>query len=86
MRTSPRAGRRSKRCSADKELKLNRNETVRLTLVYENGEWSPQSIEIKCDNIKTDSEQTLLDKITAFVLGIFDFIIKIVNMISKILK
>ncbi|MDY3936794.1 MAG: InlB B-repeat-containing protein, partial [Oscillospiraceae bacterium] len=75
-----------KSCSADKELKLNRNETVRLTLVYENGEWSPQSIEIKCDNIKTDSEQTLLDKITAFVLGIFDFIIKIVNMISKILK
>lgn len=75
-----------KSCSADKELKLNRNETVRLTLVYENGEWSPQSIEIKCDNIKTDSEQTLLDKITVFVLGIFDFIIKIVNMISKILK
>lgn len=75
-----------KSCSADKELKLNQNETVRLTLVYENGEWSPQSIDIKCDNIKTDSEQTLLDKITAFVLGIFDFIIKIVNMISKILK
>lgn len=75
-----------KSCSADKELKLNRNKTVRLTLVYENGEWSPQSIEIKCDNIKTDSEQTLLEKITAFVLGIFDFIIKIVNIISKILK
>ena len=81
-------------CSADKLLKLRSNETVRLTLIYNNGAWTAQGIDIKCDNVdiidagsdETDKEQTILDKITEFVLNIFDFIIKIVNLISGILK
>ncbi len=81
-------------CSADKFLELKTNETVRLTLVYNGGEWTAQSIDIKCDNIdiideasdETDKKQTILDKITKFVLNIFNLIIKIADLISGILK